>query len=92
MQARVTAYQFAENHLGTIIQKHHGKVEVDSLREVQNLVYHGEFDDSVFCLEIRELRQGRGPEDYRLGPVLTSRVRYPGGKWGAWVEPSASSL
>jgi hypothetical protein len=87
MQARVTAYQFAESHLGTIIRKHFGKLEVDDLREAQNAVFHGSYDDSVFCLEIRELRQGRGSEDYRLSPVLTSRVRHPGGQWGAWVAP-----
>jgi hypothetical protein len=88
MQAKITAYQFAESHLGTIIQKHYGKLDVENLREAQDAVFRGSYDDSVFCLEIRELRQGRGPEDYRLGPVLTSRVRYPGGNWGAWVSPS----
>jgi hypothetical protein len=88
MQARITAYQFTENHLGTIIMRHHGKMEVDSVREAQSIAFHGTYDDSVFCLEIRELRPGRGPEDYRLGPVLTSRVRYPGKNWGAWIAPN----
>jgi hypothetical protein len=88
MQTRVTAYRFAESHLGTVIQRQTVRLEADSLREAQNTVVRGEFDDAVFCLEIRELRLGRGPEDYRLSPVLTSRVRYPGGHWGAWVEAS----
>ena len=87
MQTRITAYQFAESHLGTVIRKHYGKLEVDDLREAQNAAFRGSYDDSVFCLEICELRQGRGPEEYRAGPVLTSRVRYPGGQWGAWIAP-----